>query len=192
MKTFSVITCAVPFLALGLVSSAQTTSTSTTVHGRKENQQDRIASGIKSGQLTTGETKNLEGREANLNRETRDDRAANGGKLTQAEKTQVNRQQNNLSRSIYNDKHNASAAQYGNNKVGQRRENQQDRIANGVASGRLNANQTSHLENREQGINQQVRADRQANGGKLTGAERQQINRQQNKASRAIRNKKDS
>ncbi len=183
------------FFALGLVSSAQTTSTTSapaSVHGRKENQQDRIASGIRSGQLTTGETRNLEGREANLNREIREDRAADSGKLTEAEKNQVNRQQNHLSHSIYDDKHNASVAHYGNEKVGQRRENQQDRIANNVASGRLDANQTAHLENREQGINQQIRADRQANGGKLTGAERQQINGQQNKASKAIRNKKSS
>ena len=157
-----------------------------TVNQRRENQQDRVANGIQSGQLTAGETENLEGREANLNREIRDDRQADGGKLTSAEKQQVNRQQNNLSNKIYQDKHNANAAHYGNNLVGQRRENQQDRIAQGVRSGSLKAGQTAHLENREQGINQQVHADRQANGGKLTGQEKQQINHQQNVASRKI------
>jgi hypothetical protein len=106
-----------------------------TVNQRRENQQDRIANGIQSGQLTAGETKNLEGQEANLNREVHDDRQADGGKLTQAEKQQVNQQQNNLSNKIYQDKHNANTAHYGNNEVGQRRENQQDRIAQGVRSG---------------------------------------------------------
>jgi hypothetical protein len=75
---------------------------------RKENQQNRIAQGVKSGQLTAGETAHLESKEAALNKETRTDRAADGGKLTPAEKTQVNRQQNRLSKQIYDDKHNAA------------------------------------------------------------------------------------
>jgi hypothetical protein len=157
-----------------------------TVNQRRENQQDRVANGVQSGQLTAGETKNIEGNEANLNREIRDDRQADDGHLTQQEKQQVNRQQNGLSRQIYNDRHNANAARYGNNEVGQRRENQQDRIAQGIRSGSLNAGQTARLENREQGINQRIAADRQANGGKLTGQEKTRINRAQNGASRAI------
>ena len=157
-----------------------------TVNDRRTGQQDRIANGVQSGQLTAGETRNIESREANLNREVRDDRSADGGKLTQQERNQVNRQQNNLSRSIYNDKHNANTAHYGNNEVGQRRQNQQDRIANGIRNGSMTAGETARTENREQGINQQIRADRQANGGKLTGSERAQINRQQNGASRQI------
>jgi hypothetical protein len=36
----------------------------------------------------------------------RNDRAANGGKLTPQEKAKVNRQQNRESRQIYRDKHN--------------------------------------------------------------------------------------
>ena len=75
---------------------------------RKENQQDRIAHGVKSGQLTPRETSRLENKEAAVNGETRADRAANGGKLTPGEKAQVNRQQNRLSRDIYVDKHNAA------------------------------------------------------------------------------------
>lgn len=161
-------------------------SPNNTVNDRRENQQDRVANGVQSGQLTAGETKNLEGREANLNREVKDDRQANGGKLTTQEKQQVNRQQNNLSRSIYNDKHNANTAHYGNNAVGQRRENQQDRVAQGIRSGQMTAGEASRTENREQGINQQVRADRQANGGRLTGQERRQVIREQNGASRQI------
>jgi len=76
------------------------------IQKRKENQQDRIAQGVKSGQLTPAETANLEHKEARLNREIRRDRAANGGKLTNQEKRQINRQQNQLSRQIYRKKHN--------------------------------------------------------------------------------------
>jgi hypothetical protein len=161
-----------------------------TIAQRKENQQDRIAQGVKSGQLTAGETSNLETKEAAINGETRADRAANGGKLTQAEKQQVNKQQNHVSNQIYQDKHNANTAHYGNNQVDQRRENQQDRIAQGVKSGQLTAGETAQLENQQKGINQQVRADRSANGGKLTTGEKKQVNKEQNGASKNIYDKK--
>jgi predicted transglutaminase-like cysteine proteinase len=187
-------------LLLGTVALAQDSSTTSTqsttpaqqptVGQRKENQQDRIANGVKSGQLTAGETSKLESKEAAINGEVQADRAANGGKLTAAEKQQINRQQNRVSKQIYNDKHNANTAHYGNNEVGQRRENQQDRIAQGIKSGQLTAGETAKLENQQRGINQQVKADRQANGGKLTQGEKQQVNREQNTASRNIYNKK--
>lgn len=184
-------------LLVGTVTLAQDTSAPSstpapqpTVGQRKENQQDRIAQGVKSGQLTAGETSHLETKEAAINGETRADRAANGGKLTPAEKQQVNGQQNQLSKQIYNDKHNASTAQYGNNQVGERRENQQDRIAQGVKSGQLTAGETAKLENQQKGINQQVQADRSANGGKLTQGEKRQVGKEQNAASKNIYNKK--
>jgi hypothetical protein len=157
---------------------------------RKENQQDRIANGVKSGQLTPGETANLEKKEAAINKETSADRAANGGKLTSAEKAQVNKQQNQVSKQIYADKHNANTAHYGNNKVGQRRENQQDRIAQGIKSGQLTPSETAKLEKQQQGINKQVATDRKANGGTLNAAQKKQVNKEQNQASRNIYKKK--
>jgi hypothetical protein len=78
------------------------------IQQRKENQQDRIAQGVKSGSLTPHETANLENKEAGLNKEIRNDRKQNGGNLTNKEKAQVNRQQNHLSKNIYKDKHNAA------------------------------------------------------------------------------------
>jgi hypothetical protein len=77
------------------------------VNARRENQQDRIAQGVKSGQLSDKETANLETKEHKLNQEVHTDRTANGGKLTSQERTQVNGQQNKLSKQIYVDKHNA-------------------------------------------------------------------------------------
>ena len=161
-----------------------------TVAQRKENQQDRIAQGVKSGQLTAGETANLETKEAAINGETKADRAANGGKLSAAEKKQINGQQNQVSKQIYKDKHNANTAHYGDNKVGQRRENQQDRIAQGIKSGQLTAGETAKLENQQKGINKQVAADRAANGGTLTPSEKKQVNHEQNAASKNIYHKK--
>jgi hypothetical protein len=88
-------------------SAVQNTNPKSEVGKRAENQQDRIAQGIKSGQLTAGESAHLESNEAKINKEVRNDRAANGGKLTAQERAQVNRQQNRTSRQIYRDKHNA-------------------------------------------------------------------------------------
>ena len=70
--------------------------------------------------------------------------------------------------------------------VGERRDFQQQRIANGVASGQLSPRETQHLENREANINQQVHADRQANGGHMTPQERAQVNHEQNHTSEQI------
>jgi hypothetical protein len=160
------------------------------VNGRRFNQQGRIANGVASGQLTAGETNNLESREGVLNKEIHNDRAANGGTLTPQEHQQVNQQQNNLSKSIYNDKHNANTATYGNNEVGQRRDNQQQRIANGIKSGQMSPSEAAKAEGHEQNINKQVAADRQANGGKLTASQKQNINKKQNNASKQIYNEK--
>ena len=78
------------------------------VNTRQGNQQQRINQGVRSGQLTPGETRNLENRDSSINREAQADRAANGGRLTSQQRQQINRRQNNVSRSIYNDKHNAN------------------------------------------------------------------------------------
>ena len=125
-----------------------------------------------------------------MNKEIHNDRAANGGTLTPQEHQQVNQQQNNLSKSIYNDKHNANTATYGNNEVGARRDNQQQRIANGIRSGQLSPSETAKVEGHEQNINKTVAADRQANGGKLTPAEKSNISKKQNNASKQIYNEK--
>jgi hypothetical protein len=167
-----------------------TTAAMDRVDGRRFNQQGRIANGVSSGQLTPGETKNLENRESRLNGEIHNERAANGGKLTPGERQQVNRQQNNVSRSVYDDKHNAATEHYGNNEVGARRDLQQQRIANGVRSGQLSPGETARAEGREQNINRHVAADRSANGGRLTPQEKQNINQRQNGASREIHNEK--
>ncbi len=70
--------------------------------------------------------------------------------------------------------------------IQERKENQQDRIANGVANGSLTPHETANLENKEAGLNRETRRDRRQNGGNLTNKEKTKINRQQNKLSRNI------
>ena len=76
------------------------------VNQRQFNQQQRIANGVRSGQLTPGETAHIEHQEAQIHQEVHNDRAANGGHLTPQERNQVEHQQNSESHEIYKDKHN--------------------------------------------------------------------------------------
>jgi hypothetical protein len=174
----------------GTAAAATPAKPADTIQDRKENQQDRIAQGVQSGQLTAGETKNLENKEAGLNKEEHNMRSQDDGHLTAADRAKLNNQQNKLSNQIHDDKRNGNTAHYGNGEVGQRRENQQDRIAQGIKSGQLTPRETAKLENQQQGINREVSGMRQANGGKLTNADKAAVDQQQNKASRNIYNKK--
>jgi hypothetical protein len=70
--------------------------------------------------------------------------------------------------------------------IQERKENQQDRIANGVANGSLTPHETANLENKEAALNRETRRDRAQNGGNLTNKEKAQVNHQQNKLSRNI------
>ena len=92
---------------LSLTAATLSAQTSQEINQRKENQQDRIAQGVKSGQLTAGETSHLEHQEAAVNKEEKAMRAQDNGHLTKADKSLINKQQNQESRRIYKDKHNA-------------------------------------------------------------------------------------
>jgi hypothetical protein len=78
------------------------------------------------------------------------------------------------------------------NEVNSREENQQQRIASGVANGQLNSRQTANLENRETAVQNREQKDMAKNGGHLTKSEQRGINRQQNRISRSIAKDKHS
>jgi hypothetical protein len=77
------------------------------IQQRKADQQGRIDNGVKSGQLTAGETSHLERQEAGINKEERGMRAQDNSHLTRQDRTTIHQQQNQESRRIYRDKHNA-------------------------------------------------------------------------------------
>jgi len=88
---------------------AQTAATTPdpTIGQRKIDQQDRIAQGVKSGELTAGETSHLEHQEAGINKEEGGMKAQDNGHLTTPDRKTIRHQQNQESRRIYRDKHNA-------------------------------------------------------------------------------------
>lgn len=101
MKRFTIGTLAAAIIFVSGLSAE-------TVNQRRENQQDRVAQGVKSGQMTARETSHVERQEARVNHQVRDDREDHNGHLTSREHAQVNREQNKMSREIYRDKHNSA------------------------------------------------------------------------------------
>jgi hypothetical protein len=69
-----------------------------------------------------------------------------------------------------------------------REANQDQRISNGLRSGQMTSGEAARADQRQSNIDSQVHNDRVANGGTLTGQEKQQIGREQNAASRQIYN----
>lgn len=108
MKAIHVVLATV-LVALPAVGSAQTNKYERHhINARKENQQDRVAQGVKSGQLTAGETSKLEHQEAGINKEERGMRAEDNGHLTAQDRHTLAAQQNQESKRIYRDKHNGN------------------------------------------------------------------------------------
>jgi hypothetical protein len=75
------------------------------VNQREQNQQDRIANGMKDGQLTPGQAANLEKGQQRLENNEKKDMAADNGHLTKQDQKQLNKEANRQSQKIYKDKH---------------------------------------------------------------------------------------
>jgi hypothetical protein len=70
--------------------------------------------------------------------------------------------------------------------VNQRKDNQQERIGNGVENGSLTAKETSHVEKQETQLNKEEHIMRAEDNGKLNSADRKALNSQQNHLSSEI------
>jgi hypothetical protein len=155
---------------------------------REANQDQRIANGLRSGQMTSGEAARAEQTQSNIDQQVHNDREANGGKLTGAERQQINGEQNAASRQIYDEKHNANTVKP--NEVDDREANQQQRTAEGLRSGQMTSGEAARTNQNQANVAQQVHDERTANGGALTKQEKQQANKEENKNSKQIYNEK--
>jgi hypothetical protein len=169
---------------LVLPATAQNTN-SPRIDQREQNQQQRIGEGVENGSLTAGEATRLERKEAAINKE--EQRMKADGNLTPQERARLTHQQNIMSRRIYNQKHDAQRQDmHPRTEIGQRKENQQRRIGEGIENGSLTPREASRLERKEAALNRETRQMRAENGGTLTPAEKAKVNRQQNRLSRDI------
>jgi hypothetical protein len=171
------------------ISSAdRTAGKSYNPNNREANQDQRISNGLKSGQMTSGEAARADRTQSNIDSQVHTDRAANGGKLTGQERTQINGEQNAASRQIYNENHNNNTIKP--NAVDNREANQQQRTAQGLRSGQETSGEAARTNANQARTDQTVHNDRTANGGALNNQQRQQVNRQQNNNSRQVYNQK--
>jgi F0F1-type ATP synthase membrane subunit b/b' len=78
------------------------------VNKRLDNQNARVNQGVKNGTLTQGQAKQLHKEDKAIRSEERADAAANGGHITKQQQRQINRQENQVSKQIYQQKHPAA------------------------------------------------------------------------------------
>lgn len=138
-------------VVIGLIcGSAYAADTDQRALERNVNQQERIEKGLDTGQLSTREAGQLERTESRIDH--MEAHALKDGDVTKTEAARIEQAQDRASRQIYVQKHDA---QKGNpDSVSskrlqadvQRNANQQERIAQGVKSGELNAHETARLE----------------------------------------------
>ena len=81
------------------------------VNAREQNQQNRIANGVKNDKLTPGQAARLEKQQQHIVNQEKKDMAKNNGHLTKGEQKQLNKEQNNASKNIYDKKHSGVAQQ---------------------------------------------------------------------------------
>ena len=156
------------------------------VNARQRNQQERIAEGVRSGELTKSEAKGLEKEERNIRQEERQFKS--DGKLTLQERQKLHSDLNKTSKDIYSEKHDAEVRAPRDPVVNARQRNQQERIGEGVKSGQLTGREAVRLEREERAVRVEERAYKA--DGKLTPAERKDLNQDLNKVSRDIYNQK--
>jgi len=157
-------------------------------NGREADQDQRVANGLKTGEMTSGEAARVDRTQANIDQQVHDDRVTNGGKLTAQEHQRVNSEQNKESRQIYDAKHNTNTI--APNQVNDREANQQQRTAQGLRSGQETSGEAARSTARQSNVDQQSHDDRVANGGALNAKQKQQLNRSENRNSRQIYNQK--
>ena len=155
---------------------------------RDINQQQRIEQGLKSGALNTREAARLEGEEARV--EKMESNALKDGKLTPEEKARIGRAQNNVSRDIYREKHDAQRGDP--NSVSsqrmqadvQRNVNQQQRVEQGIRSGQLTNKEVGKLERGQSRVNRME--SRAGADGSVGTNEQRRIQNRENKQSKHI------
>ncbi|HVN95345.1 MAG TPA: hypothetical protein VMT62_02860 [Syntrophorhabdaceae bacterium] len=77
----------------------------TEVNKRLSNQNRRINEGVKNGTLTKQEAGQLHKEDRQIRQEERDMASQNGGHITKQEQRTLNQQENQVSKQIYNEKH---------------------------------------------------------------------------------------
>lgn len=187
MKKFSaaVLTLAGVLAVVGASDADTRRTRDPGVNARQHNQRERIQQGVASGELTRRETGRLAAEQRDIRQLERAYKS--DGALTGAERRDLQHEQNQASRDIYQQKHDGQdrpPAAVRDPGVNQRQAHQTGRIAQGVKSGELTHDEAQQLrtERRDiRGLEQDYKSD-----GTLTRDERQNLHQQLNEQSRDI------
>ena len=146
---------------------------------REQNQQNRVADGLKDGSLNSSEAAKIERDEAKIRR---DEAAAKAnGVVTRRERLRLNRELNHTNREIHRYRRNTP-------NIDQRERRQQNRVAAGLKNGSLTSGEAAKIERDEAKI---LRDEAAAKAdGVVTRRERAKLNRELNHTSREIRRDK--
>jgi hypothetical protein len=91
--------------AAAIIIAFSITSANAQVHHKAKHQQQRIRQGVKSGELTKTEAKNLHNDQKEIHQEVKDAKA--DGVVTKDERKDIRKDQKQESRKIFRKKHNA-------------------------------------------------------------------------------------
>jgi Skp family chaperone for outer membrane proteins len=157
------------------------------VNARQHNQRDRIQQGVRSGELTRRETRNVAEDQRDIRQLERAYKS--DGQLTGAERVDLRHEQNQASREIYREKHDgqdrpAVAPAVRDPGVNQRQGNQTGRIVQGVKSGELTKAEAQELRTERKDIRELEQGYK--SDGALTREERTDLHQQLNQQSREI------
>jgi len=92
--------------ALAVTSISQAQTHTPVINARQRNQERRINQGVRSGELTRGETHHLRMAENHIAREKRMYKST--GRVTHGERVHLRHEENRTSRAIFRDKHNGT------------------------------------------------------------------------------------
>jgi len=159
------------------------------VNTRQHAQRERIQQGVRSGELTRREAH--QAREGQRDVRQLERAYKSDGELTRGERRDLNHEQNQASRELYRDKHDAqqrAPAAVRDPRINQRQANQAGRVAQGVESGALTRGEAQELREERRDIRdleRDYKSDRV-----LTQQERQDLQQQLDQNSREIREEK--
>lgn len=182
-------------LALASLGAFAQPASPSVVNQREAHQDQRIQQGIANGDLNAHEAYRLERQQGRI--DAAEARARSDGRLSDAERERLNRMQDNANRDIWKQKHDAPsagtpmapAAPPTSSAAVDRRQSEQDaRIRQGISSGQIDAREAARLE--QQQANIQAAEARARADGKLSGAERERLNRMQQRANADIQHQK--
>ncbi|WP_129775541.1 hypothetical protein [Peristeroidobacter soli] len=184
-RRFTLVLMIAGVMGVASLSQAEAGVRDPGVNARQQNQRQRIQQGVQSGELTRRET-------GKLAREQRDVRQLeraykSDGELTRAERVDLHQEQNQASRHIYNQKHDAQdrpPAAVRDPGVNQRQANQTGRIVNGVKTGELTHDEAQELRDGRREIRQTEQAYKA--DGTLTRDERIDLHQDLNQQSHDI------